>query len=229
MNSLQWLLMNSFRGPVGLASSSITPPASSKTLTIFFIPNQYMNPCQFYHFFDPKFKSKISYLFHILKSLQRWGLRLRRIHGGVVDFSTSIVCNSNLQVLLFSPLKKVIKRCVWYERRMVRSTDGNKIPGSTFADVASYDWIIALNSGFWITEPATHEYFLTKLTQSADRTGDEEEELMAASKLQALWNHPAGPKTSELTLMVLFRSFFSFESLKRFSLWAESIVRISYF
>lgn len=31
---------------------------------------------------------------------------------------------------------------------MIRSTDGNKIPGSTFADVASYDWIIALNSGF---------------------------------------------------------------------------------
>ena len=34
MNSRQWLLMSSFLGPVGLAISSITPPASSKTLTI---------------------------------------------------------------------------------------------------------------------------------------------------------------------------------------------------
>lgn len=78
MNSPQWILSNSFLGPEGLQSSSITPPASSKTLIILCTPKPnclYSSTQENTH--TQKVREREN-LFNILKALQRsvWGLRI---------------------------------------------------------------------------------------------------------------------------------------------------------
>lgn len=106
MNSRQWLLMRSFLGPVGLAISSMTPPASSKTRTISCYdtgPSETKAPKNENHFcLDMLIKGNllcniIIYLLHILKPLQRSVLALwiHRVSASLMRWD-SIECRPML-------------------------------------------------------------------------------------------------------------------------------------
>ena len=86
MNSRQWFWTTSFLGPTGLASSSMTPPASSKTFTILYTwPAERIKKLIEQTRYSVTFMTFLNmfskyYLFYILKSLQ-WSCLALWIHG----------------------------------------------------------------------------------------------------------------------------------------------------